>query len=237
MEEAKGIRDAIANRDSVLTDQEVRQITQQAALLGEDGDVMIGEILNQVKVMNQLADVLRMIEDYLRKLGRRAALRELSLKLEKEMAPERAVQLKMMEAEVEKLWAASSKGDMAGIARECEALRNQLNAYLKALEADKDGEMVSSDPTGTWYRAAMALTKEIMDKVGPYVRTVADQKEGSLGPLRRIVEKVVDMNEAATRAVDEPEEAGLRALGQKMSRIKGDLLSLGRALMLSQAPP
>jgi hypothetical protein len=68
LEEAKGIRDAIANRDSVLTDQEVRQITQQAALLGEDGNAMIREILNQPAV------VLRMIEDYLRKLGRRAAL-------------------------------------------------------------------------------------------------------------------------------------------------------------------
>jgi hypothetical protein len=83
------------------------------------------------------------------------------------MAPKRAAQLKTMEAEAEKLWAASSKGDVAGIAREHGALRNQLNTYLKALEADKDGEMVSSDPTGSWYSAAMALTKETMDKVGP----------------------------------------------------------------------
>jgi DNA repair ATPase RecN len=88
LEEVKRIRNAIANGDSVLTDQEMRQIMQQAALLGEDGDAMIGEILNQVKeVMNQPADVLRMVEDYLRNLGRRAALRELSLELEKEMAP------------------------------------------------------------------------------------------------------------------------------------------------------
>jgi hypothetical protein len=73
LEEIKRVRDAIANGDSVLTDQEVKQITQEAALLGEDGDTMIGEILNQVKeVMNQPVDGLRMIEDYLRKLGRRA---------------------------------------------------------------------------------------------------------------------------------------------------------------------
>jgi hypothetical protein len=73
-----------------------------------------------------------------------------------------------------------------------------------------------------------------MDKVGPYVRTVADEKEGGLGPLRRIMEKVADLNEAAPRAEDKPEEAGLRALGRKLSRVNGDLLSLGRALMLSQ---
>ncbi len=82
------------------------------------------------------------------------------------MAPERRAQLKIMEAEVEKLRAASSKGDKAVIARGHGALRDQLSAYLKALEADKDGEMVSSNPTWKWYRAAMALTKEMMDKVG-----------------------------------------------------------------------
>jgi hypothetical protein len=65
-----------------------------------------------------------------------------------------------MEAEVGKLWVASSKGDMAGIARGHETLRCQLNAYLEALKTDEDGKMVSSDPTGTWYRAAMALTKK-----------------------------------------------------------------------------
>ncbi len=46
--------------------------------MSEDGDAMIEEILSQVKeVKNQPAYVLRMVEDYLRKLGRRAALREL----------------------------------------------------------------------------------------------------------------------------------------------------------------
>jgi hypothetical protein len=62
LEKVKRIRDAIAKGDSVLTDQEVRQIMQQAALLGEDGDAMIGEILNQVKeVMNQPGDDLRLV--------------------------------------------------------------------------------------------------------------------------------------------------------------------------------
>jgi hypothetical protein len=117
----------------------------------------------------------------------------------------RKAQLKMMEAEVERHRAASSKGDKAGIARGHVALKNQLGTYLKDLEADKDGEMVSSDPTGAWYRAAMALMKEIMDKVGPYVKMVSDEKEGALGPLRRIMEKVADLNEAVTKAEDEPE--------------------------------
>jgi hypothetical protein len=55
---------------------------------------------------------------------------------------------------------------MAGIAKGHRALKDQMNTYLRGCETDKDGDMVSSDPTGTWYRAAMALTKEIMDKVG-----------------------------------------------------------------------
>jgi hypothetical protein len=62
LEKVKRIRDAIANGDFVLKDQEVRQIMQQAPLLGEDGDAMIGEILNQVKeVMNQPGDDLGLV--------------------------------------------------------------------------------------------------------------------------------------------------------------------------------
>jgi hypothetical protein len=60
-------------------------------------------------------------------------------------------------------------------------VKGQLNAYLKALKSDEDREMVSSDPMGTWYRATMALTNEIMDKLGPYARKVADEKEGNPG--------------------------------------------------------
>jgi hypothetical protein len=37
MEDSRCIREAIAKRVSVLTDQETEYIKQQAALLGEDG--------------------------------------------------------------------------------------------------------------------------------------------------------------------------------------------------------
>jgi hypothetical protein len=78
LEEVKRIRDVIVTEASILTYQEVRQITQQTALLSEDGDAMIEEILSQLKeVKNQPADVQRMVEDDLRKLGRRATLQEL----------------------------------------------------------------------------------------------------------------------------------------------------------------
>jgi hypothetical protein len=97
VEEVKCISKAIEKGDSILTDQEVRQVTQQAALLGKDEDVMIGEILNLAKeIGNQPADVPRVVGDYLRKLGRRAAHRELFLELEKKMALERSAQLKAM---------------------------------------------------------------------------------------------------------------------------------------------
>jgi hypothetical protein len=82
----------------------------------------------------------------------------------------------------------------------------------------------------------MALTKEIMDKVGPYIWMVANEKEGALVPLRRIMEKIADLNKAAARAEDEPEEAGLKALGRELSKVKRDLLALGWALMLSGDP-
>jgi hypothetical protein len=63
LEDVKRIWEAISTGASVLTDQERRQIIQQAALLGEDGETMIEEILDRVReVVSQPADVLRMVE-------------------------------------------------------------------------------------------------------------------------------------------------------------------------------
>jgi hypothetical protein len=45
---------------------------------------------------------------------------------------------------------------------------------------------------------------------------------------------VADLNKAVARVDDKPEEARLWALSKKLSKVKGDLLSLGRALMFSQ---
>jgi hypothetical protein len=75
-----------------------------------------------------------------------------------------------------------------------------------------------------------------MDKVSPYMRTVAGAKEDALGPLRRAMGKVADLNEAIARMEDAPEEEGLRALGQELSKVKRELMSLGRVLMMSQDP-
>jgi hypothetical protein len=82
------------------------------------------------------------VEGYLSELSKRAALRELSLDLEKEMDQERTAQLKVVEAEVEKLWAAFKRGDMAGLSKGYGALKGQLEMYNSELEVDKDGEKV-----------------------------------------------------------------------------------------------
>jgi hypothetical protein len=159
LEDVKHISEAIAAGTSILMDQEERQIIQQAALLGEDGEAMIEEVLDRAReVAIQPADVLRQVEGCLRKLSKKAALRELSVDLEKEMERERTAQLKVMELEAEKLRAASKKGDMAGLSRGYGALKGQLEAYLSELVVDMDGEKVSLDPLGTWRRAAMGLT-------------------------------------------------------------------------------
>jgi hypothetical protein len=127
---------------------------------------------------------------------------------------------------------------MASIRQGYEALKDQLGMYLTGLEANKDGEKVSSDsdPMGTWHKAAVELTKEIMDKVSPYMRTVANEKDDLLAPLRRAMEEVANLNGAIAKLEDKPDEERLRSLGHGLSRAKGNLMSLGRALMLSQDP-
>jgi hypothetical protein len=67
---------------------------------------MVGRILDQAKELAaQPADVLKMMEGHLKELSKRVVLWELSADLEKEWVPERTERLKVMKAEVDKLWA------------------------------------------------------------------------------------------------------------------------------------
>jgi hypothetical protein len=67
---------------------------------------------------------------------------------------------------------------MAGITHGYRSLRDQLDRYRGSLEAAKDGERVSLDPTGVWQQKATELTKEIMERTARYMER---------GPLRMIV--------------------------------------------------
>lgn len=55
--------------------------------------------------------------------------------------------------------------------------------------------------------------------------------------MRRVMGGGVgDLHEAAVKAENKPEEVRLRAIGRKLREVKADLMSLGRALILSQDP-
>ncbi len=142
--------------------------------------------------------------------------------------------LKTMEAEVEKLCAAWKGGDMAGITHEYKALKDQLDRYLRELEANKDRERVPSDPTAAWCRAATELMREVMRKVGASMEKEVEEEGGPLAPLRKAMEGIVDLNEAIAKLENKPGEDRLRLLGPGLNGAKGELMLLGWALMLSQ---
>jgi hypothetical protein len=53
------------------------------------------------------------------------------------------------------------------------------------LEATRDGERVSSDPTGVWQQKATELTKEVMEKTSGYTERGTDEDDGPMTILRR----------------------------------------------------
>jgi hypothetical protein len=177
-----------------------------------------------------------MVEDHIKELSKKVVLREFSANLEKERVPERTARLKVMEAEVDKLRTMLRRGDMTGIARGYRILKDQLDEYLKDLEAKKEGDLVTSDLSGKWREAAMNLTKDILEKVSPYRKTAASEKEDALGPLQKAMGKVAGLNKAIARMEDGPEKEGLRAMGWELSGAKRGLMLLGPVLMMSQDP-
>ncbi len=95
---------------------------------------------------------------------------------------------------------------------------------------------MTSDPSGRWRKAALDLTRDILQQVSGYGRDVANEEKDGLGPLRRAMGKVTSLKEAINGAKGVPEEGGLRDLGQKLGKAKRELMSLGRDLITSQDP-
>ncbi len=153
------IRESLASGNPALADQEKTDIIKYAGILGMDGEMLLGKLLIQVRELaDQPVAVLRAIEEYISKLGKKAVLYKLSLNLEKRVAPERMVQLREMEPEVKRLCKAWEEGNMAGITHGHSALKDQLDKYHEGLDTTKDGERVSSDLTGAWWQKAVELT-------------------------------------------------------------------------------
>jgi hypothetical protein len=73
---------------------------------------------------------------------------------------------------------------MASTMRGRKALSAQLEEYLKGIEADEE-KGVTSDPLGRWKKAALDLTRDILQQISWYGRDVANEKEDALGPLWR----------------------------------------------------
>jgi hypothetical protein len=133
------------------------KIIQYARILGVGGEVLVERLLTLIEEQaGQSLAVMKMIEGYVSKLGKEAAPHKLSLDLEEEAAPERQAQLEEMEAEVGRLPRALEEANMDGITHGHRALRDQLDRYYRGLDAARDGEKVSSDPTG--FRKSVELT-------------------------------------------------------------------------------
>jgi hypothetical protein len=111
------------------------------------------------------ADIARVIDSYCKDLSRRVGLRELSNDLEKDKERERLVQLKAMEAEVNKFKIARAQGNMADLMGVKGVLPAQLKKYLEDIEADEEGG-VSSNVTRKWKKTALDLTKDVMEYPG-----------------------------------------------------------------------
>ncbi len=200
-----------------------------------DGERLAEKLLIQLRELtDQPVATMRTVKEYISMLGKKVALHVLSLDLNKEMAPERMLQLKTMEAEG--LCIAWEEGNMAGITHGHRTLRDHLDRYQGSLDVTKDGERVSSDPTGAWQRKATNLTKEIMEKMGGYTERGTDEDDGPLVPLRRATGGIAALAEVIMVLEAEPSEDKLRLLGRDLNEAKGSLMSLGQVLMLSQDP-
>jgi hypothetical protein len=94
LEEVQRIREALAGGRSIFTEAQEDLIRQQSNLLGEDGDAVMRAIQEDAVSAGRLpADIARVIEKCCQDLGRRMARLEKSNEMEREMEPQRLLQI------------------------------------------------------------------------------------------------------------------------------------------------
>jgi hypothetical protein len=112
-DEVRRISEAMASGDSVLVNKEKAENDEYTKIMVVDGEVLVGTDRRASK--GPASSREKMIEGYVTKLGKEAALHKLSLDLEEESRPGKEAQLGEMEAEVGRLREALNEGNMAGI--------------------------------------------------------------------------------------------------------------------------
>jgi hypothetical protein len=82
LDEVRRIREAMALGSSNLAGKERTDIVEYTRIMGMGGEVLVGRLLAQIEEQaGQPVAVMKMIEGYVTKLGKEAALHNLSLDL------------------------------------------------------------------------------------------------------------------------------------------------------------
>jgi hypothetical protein len=208
MEEIQRIRAALVEGRHVLTEAQKDLISQQTALLGEDGDAIMRVIQEDAVLAGRLpADIAKVIEKCCQDLSQRVARLERSNKVQREREPQRLMQIEAMREQVSKYVAAKGKGNNADLMKAKQTLPNLLTEYMKDLETnEKDG--LSSDIVKTWKEAVLDITKDALEYLSYFGVNPATGPDDALGPLRKAIGKVAALSEAVTKGVQEPDEEG-----------------------------
>ncbi len=123
----------------VKTETQKALIKKNEALLGEDGDAIIQDILTEAELAGRLpADIFKIIEGCCQDLSKRVASLERSNKIVRERETERLTQVEAMREQVTQFNSARAKGDIAGLMKVKLALDGILEKFMKDLDKDEE---------------------------------------------------------------------------------------------------
>ncbi len=229
----------------VITGVQQELIKKHAALLGEDGKVIIQDIQEETEKDEKLpADVFRLINSCMHDLGRRAAIQELLNDVIKEREPERLVQVEAIREHVTRFTGARASGDNAALTSAKQALVVLVEKFMVDVNRDEE-DGLDPDTALTWkdqvhqivYEAELFRDSVIGFGAAPLApaEPMALKPADCLAPLRLAIRIAIHTTEAVAKEIQDPNEAVLRSYAKQLGISKKEIMTLSRSLMVGQA--
>jgi hypothetical protein len=216
VEEIQRIRVAMEGNKPIVTGAQRELIGKYAALVGEDGEVIVQDIEGEAKKPGKLpADIFRLIDSCLHSTGQRAKRQESSNEVIKQREPERLMQVEAIREHATRVAGAQASGDKAALESATQAMMGLVDQFMAAVDMDMvDG--LDPDTTRAWREQVYEIAGAGRPGqpsgggagVGAGPPALAEAPD-HLAPLKSAIRLANHTMEAVAREIQDPDEITL----------------------------
>ncbi len=123
-----------------------------------------------------------------------------------------------------------------GVSKAYKDLVIRVGKFKAGLEVTFNGKSLGTDLSERWARKVENISKKVLQRGAIFLEEIANWEGDPLKPLRRVLERVVELAQLVEGFELELSEAEVRSISRELSWCKGKVQSLTRSYLVSDHP-